>query len=82
MAATFIAVRTKKRQLEALREWRTRRLGAFAKWIFPIIRSAHPADLMEQLVSVQPMQEPVGRTFGKDLAQPGADRTVLWEAKP
>jgi len=40
----------------------------FYRWIFPIIRNINPQDnLMDQLVAVQPMQQPTDETFYLDF---------------
>ena len=39
----------------------------FDKWIFPLINRVQEADLIDQLVAVQPMQQPVGRPLYLDL---------------
>ncbi|MGV0949281.1 MAG: hypothetical protein ACOYB3_01320 [Azonexus sp.] len=42
--------------------------NGFTRWIFPVIRNVNPADnLIESLVSVQPMSAPASTTFYLDF---------------
>lgn len=49
--------------------------NGFARWIFPVIRNINPAaNVIDQLVSVQPMNEPSNQTFYLDFV-----RNSWWE---
>jgi len=46
---------------------RTQNLGTFDKWIFPIIANMSENDVIDQLVSVQPMAGPVSQIVYMDI---------------
>jgi hypothetical protein len=66
------------------RVWRVcfscRHSSSFAKWVFPVIANMPEVDIMQALVSIQPMQVPAAQVFYMDLVvgprPPGRRRHV------
>lgn len=64
---------------------RTSALGTFDKWIFPIIANMQENDVIDQLVSVQPMAGPVSQVVYMDIVTERAKGQVpagtpMWRA--
>jgi hypothetical protein len=64
---------------------RTSALGTFDKWIFPIIANMQENDVIDQLVSVQPMAGPVSQVVYMDIVTERAKGAVpagtpMWRA--
>jgi hypothetical protein len=41
--------------------------GSVSKFIFPVIKSVYPSDLISDIVNVQPMTQPSGNVFYIDI---------------
>lgn len=50
-----------------VRRWRVADIGNFSKWIFPIIRNMGDLDVIDELVSVQPMTAPIEGVMFMDI---------------
>lgn len=67
-AVSAVMLENCRRRFGALDEvTRTTALGTFDKWIFPIISNMQENDVIDQLVSVQPMAGPVSQVVYMDI---------------
>jgi hypothetical protein len=55
-------------------------LGSFDRWIFPIIANMSETDVIDQLVQVQPMNQPTGAALYMDIVYGPPRRRRFWES--
>lgn len=54
-------------------------LGPFDRWIFPVIANMSETDVIDQLITIQPMSVPSGELLYMDLKYGPARRRPFWE---